>query len=328
MKKIIIAAAIFLATPVLANDTIAELGTGGLQFVRSEAIEMVREDLYISTKQIRVDYVFANRSSKDIEALVAFPMPPLEGNPFEAPAIPDPSSDNFLDFSVTIEGVSIRPNLEQRAIALGIDVSEKLRKLNIPLMPFGRGTAKALARLKPPVLDDLLASGIIINDVFDDGNGMKSHPEAIWKLNSTFWWRMVFPANKEIKVAHRYTPSVGASTTLAFYDYGYGKDQDALKLYREKYCMDEAFLRAVERHQKVLKDNMYENYISYILSTGSNWLGPIGSFNLSIDKGRTNNLVSFCGSNVRKTGPTVFEMTIKDFYPQGELDILLLQSSL
>jgi len=289
---------------------------------------MAREDLYISAQEIRVNYVFRNNSNKDVEALVAFPMPPLRGDPYEEPAIPDRSSGNFLDFSVTLEGVSIRPNLEQRAIAYGIDVTRKLRKLGVPLMPFAQETRKVLSELSPPILNDLRASGIIAEDVFDDGSGMKSHPEPIWQLNSTFWWRMVFPANRDIKVAHRYTPSVGASTGLAFYDYGYGREESVLRRYKEKYCMDAGFLRAVKRRQEVLKDNMYENNISYILTTGRNWSGPIGTFHLTVDKASTNNLVSFCGKNVRKTGPTTFEMTIKDFQPVGELDILLLQSSL
>ncbi|MFS9599004.1 DUF4424 family protein, partial [Klebsiella variicola] len=35
-------------------------------------------------------------------------------------------------------------------------------------------------------------------------------------------------------------------------------------------------------------------------------------------------LVSFCGTGVRKTGPTTFEMTAEDFVPERDIDILLL----
>ncbi len=41
----------------LANDTTAELKTGGLQYTRSEAVSMEEETLRISPEEVRVDYV-------------------------------------------------------------------------------------------------------------------------------------------------------------------------------------------------------------------------------------------------------------------------------
>ena len=37
--------------------------------------------------------------------------------------------------------------------------------------------------------------------------------------------------------------------------------------------------------------------------------------------------MSFCGDNVKKVGPTTFEMKAKDFYPERDIDILLLKPS-
>ena len=45
----------FPAAPGLANDTMAELKTGGLTFVRTPEVEMTREALFISPAEIRVD---------------------------------------------------------------------------------------------------------------------------------------------------------------------------------------------------------------------------------------------------------------------------------
>jgi hypothetical protein len=50
------------ALPALANDTTAELATGGLIFVTNENIEMSAEDLFISAKQVRVRYRFVNKA--------------------------------------------------------------------------------------------------------------------------------------------------------------------------------------------------------------------------------------------------------------------------
>ncbi len=75
------AVALLLVVPAAANDTMAVLKTGGLIFVRSDVVSMKSEDLFISRKEVRVDYVFANRSDKTVEGIVAFPMPEIEANP-------------------------------------------------------------------------------------------------------------------------------------------------------------------------------------------------------------------------------------------------------
>src|SRR6267142_1191511 len=62
----------------LANDTTAELATGGLIFVRNENVEMLSEDLAISAKEIGVRYRFFNKSDQDVTVLVAFPMPDIK----------------------------------------------------------------------------------------------------------------------------------------------------------------------------------------------------------------------------------------------------------
>ncbi|TIW41659.1 MAG: DUF4424 domain-containing protein, partial [Mesorhizobium sp.] len=138
MFRYVLTAALALsATPVFANDSIAELGTGGLILSRSDAVAMESEDLYISPEKVTVDYVFRNNTEKDVDAIVAFPMPDIEGDPNEMPAIPDGQSDNFLGFEVTFDGVAAKPQLEQKAFALGIDISADLKAQNVPLYPFG-----------------------------------------------------------------------------------------------------------------------------------------------------------------------------------------------
>ena len=74
---IALAAALALsAAPALANDSVAELGTGGLILSRSDAVAMQSEDLFISPEKVTVDYVFHNNTDKD--AIVAFPLPDAE----------------------------------------------------------------------------------------------------------------------------------------------------------------------------------------------------------------------------------------------------------
>jgi hypothetical protein len=69
---------------------------------------------------------------------------------------------------------------------------------------------------------------------------------------------------------------------------------------------------------------LIEQRISYILKTATNWSGPIKAFRLVVDKQYPDNLVSFCGQDVRKTGQTTFEMTRTNFTPTEDLSVLIL----
>lgn len=312
--------------PAMANDTTAELGTGGLILSRSDSISMESEDLYISRDKVTVDYVFRNGSDKDVDTIVAFPMPDIEGNPDRMVAIPNDPSDNFLGFEVSSDGAAIEPQLEQRAFAAGLEVGEDLKAREIPLYPFGEATSEALAKLPQDVADDWVRRGIITIEEYDDGSGWKTVRTPYWKLQSTYWWRASFPAGRQVHVSHRYKPSVGGTAGLTFY-YD-GKFQGEYAAYKQRYCMDESFQNAVRKaagQNANGEARMTESRIAYVLTTGGNWAaGSIGTFKLTIDKGDPKSLVSFCGANVKKIGPTTFEMTASDFYPERNIDILLL----
>ena len=146
--------AAFSATSAIANDTMAELKTGGLQFIQSGEVTMAEEHLSISPEIINVDYVFRNNADRDITTLIAFPLPDITGSPDMNIAIPDWESDNFLDFKATQEGTPIDVNLEQRAFALSLDVTADLKNAGIPLTPFGEKVSAALAKLDPEMAKD------------------------------------------------------------------------------------------------------------------------------------------------------------------------------
>lgn len=316
-----------ISAPAFANDTTAQLGAGGLIIGRSDQIAMESEDLFISTEKVTVDYVFRNNSDKDVETLVAFPMPDIEGSPYANVDIPVDASDNFLGFSVSIDGQEVKPELQHSAFAVGLDIGKELDANGVPYFPFGDATLKALEKLAPEVAADWQNRGLITLNEYDDGSGMKSVREPLWQLRSTYWWKASFPAGKPVKVAHSYKPSVGGTAGVSFYTDG--KFQGQYDDYKRKYCLDEGFERAVEKAAKNAGDGYppyTETWLSYVLTTGGNWaLGTIGKFKLTIDKGDPANIVSFCGAGVKKIGPTTFEMTATDFYPERDIEILILQ---
>ena len=113
LRPVGVAALLGLAAgPALANDSTAELGAGGVQLVRTDAIELLSEDLYISADQVRVTYHFHNKTGAPVTYLVAFPLPDIDMTVPEAEnlVIPDDANPNFVDFAVTVDGLS-RPKV-------------------------------------------------------------------------------------------------------------------------------------------------------------------------------------------------------------------------
>ncbi len=323
-------AAAALALPAAANDTMATLSTGGLVFINSTEIAMESEDLYVSMDEVRVTYRFRSSADEDREVLVAFPMPDIQGSGDFMVAVPSAGEDNIFGFSTTFEGEEVEAELHQYAFAAGIDQSNLLKRLGVPLVPFGQETVDRINALDEPAIAELLKLGLVIPMEYDSGQGWQTDYVPVWTLRSTYSWEAVFPAGEEVEVVHTYHPSVGGTVAVTFLAPAY-EGYDPATTYAEKYCTDEPFLNAVRRTLPNANEPygapFTESWISYVWSTGSNWSGPIGRFHLTIDKGRPENLVSFCwDGEVTKTSPTTFEMTAEDFYPpwDRELEVLIL----
>jgi hypothetical protein len=125
-------AAAIASAQVRANDTTAELATGGLVFTKSPDIEMRSEDLFISMKEIRVQYKFFNHSNKEVVTPVAFPMPDLPFGTGSDLAIPTNDPENILGFSTTVDNRPIAALVERKALLNGVDKTEVLRTLGAP----------------------------------------------------------------------------------------------------------------------------------------------------------------------------------------------------
>ena len=330
MKLFRVAALFLVATiPGLANDTTAVLTTGGLEFVVNDTVVMKSEELFISKEEIRVVYQFRNNAAEDQNVLVAFPMPDLLPNFLSPVAFPTGPDDNLFEFETLVNGKPVDATLHEYAFALGVDRTSLLKGLGLPLVSVSATADDAVNALSAEQQAELLHLGMLSIDEFDDGSGWKKHYYPAWIYRATYTWEAFFPAGETVTVEHRYKPSVGGTVGVSFLAEPY-EGYDPASEYKTKYCTDEAFIAAV---RKTLPNPdepwgapFFESWISYILTTGGNWGGgAIGQFRLVVDKGSPDNLISFCGEDVRKTGPTIFEMNKTDFWPEQELDILLLE---
>jgi hypothetical protein len=318
--------------PAMANDTTAQLGTGGLVFVTNEDIEMQSEDLSVSAEQVKVVYKFHNKSDQDQHILVAFPMPDIKGDGDFMVGIPTEDPENIFGFQTTFNGKPVDAVLHQYAFVNNIDYSQELKAMGIPLIPYGQQTLAALNALSDADKAKLFGEGLVVPMEYDADDGPKVDTTPMWTLRSAYSWEATFEAGKDADVVHTYKPSIGGTVVASFMpstdDSTYWEGQ--LATYQKKYCVDDDLIAAIKK-QGTTTDGyttypFTESWISYIWSTGNNWFGPIGKFSLTVDKGDEANLVSFCGDGVKKIGPTTFQMTTTDWSPpyEDELEVLLL----
>lgn len=323
MSRSLLAAALALSlisAPVVANDSTAAMGAGGLVLQRTDGISMLSEDLYVSAREVRVKYRFLNHTTEPIETIVAFPMPDIAAS-FEGDVGGDIDNDRVVPFITWVDDHAVRAQLEQKAVVGERDVSAELAALSIPLNPGREATLFALNSTADADLERLEAEGVVTIDRFthDDGRVARWINPA-WTLKTTWYWTQYFHPGREVVIEHLYAPAIGGTAGSLV-----GEDAipEAAADYAARYCIDDAFIAAAMRKRA---EGLYltETWVNYVLTTGANWSGPIGDFRMVVDKGSEDRLVSFCGEGVRKIGPTQFEVRHQNWTPTRDLEVLIL----
>jgi hypothetical protein len=341
LKKPILLLFWLLLTPVVsaANDGFGGLTATGLQFQQSASVRMVSEDLFLSSSQVRVAYVFRNDGPAEAQGEVIFPLPPisLAGLAESGFALTEESlhRENVVDFTATVNGKKIEVRTERIAIleppyderrqpaanydAPGEDVTALLKGYGIPLSLNVDEVAAVLTRLPPAARETLKAKGLA--DFFDG-----EPPLPAWSIIVRYHWPQTFAAGREIRIEHSYNPAPPGGIFV-----WPAQEKDADTYHREliqTYCIDAGTRKALAKrlhHQRTseMAGTGTAILLDYVLTTASTWHGPIGVFRLTIDKGMPSNILSLCIDGLRKTGPTTFAVEKKDFNPTRDLRLLI-----
>jgi hypothetical protein len=117
---VLVVAGLVPAGAARANDSAAGLDGGQLVLKQAETIRMAKEDLFLSMKEVRIRYEFRNTGTKDVETLVAFPLPPMPSKADVDEGVIDnvsydPSSDNPLGFACRVDGQAVTTRTERKA---------------------------------------------------------------------------------------------------------------------------------------------------------------------------------------------------------------------
>jgi len=308
-----------------ANDSAAELSVGGLNFTKSDDISMESEELTITPDLVTVRYTFRNNAANPVNLTVAFPLPDLDLAEAATYAIPTNDPVNFVGFETKVDGKPVKLNIVQRAVLGTKDIGATLRGLGVPLLPVGAQQMK-LTELPQPARDKLIDEGLLTQA----GTNDKGQPlfEPTWTVKTSAVRQQAFAPNRLVTVEHRYRPSVGLSQDTVLRKglrQNKGMERE-LERYRNEYCIQPAFLDALDKLGGGTEANtrkVQERRIAYRLKTGANWAGPIKDFRLVVDRQKAERLVSFCAPNMKPISPTAIEATAKDFTPDKDLKILI-----
>lgn len=316
------------ATPALANDGYAGLGAGGLEFGKSQTIEMRSEDLTLSRSRVAVDYLFHNAGKADEAVVIAFQLPPFAPGDVETgmalpQAIVEAQTMNYLDFSATVNGKPVKlqaevsyhlPNADEPYLwglealeKAGRDISDEMRALGAP-QSYNYETIMAWYQALPAKdRKKLLQAG-----AFRSG---EAGPAPNYLISLRYYWEQVFKAGQDLKIHHDYTPVLGGSVYYV---------DDRLTA---DYCIDAGTRKAMDRIAATAMAEGSNLYVlladlQYVLRTANTWKGPIGRFRMTLDKEDPKAVVSLCADGLKKTTPTTFVLEKTNYTPSEDIRVL------
>ncbi|KTD03673.1 DUF4424 family protein [Legionella feeleii] len=326
IRNIFLIPILLLSGMACANDSTAELASGGLVFTKNASIELQSEELFLSLKKVRIRYIFFNKSDKPIKALVAFPLPLIKSYRYDRlfAVLPVDDPANPVGFVTRVNNQPIKMSIHQKALVKNKDQTAILKKYKLPLSPEYSQTRKALLAIPKQQWPALESLGLIWLEEFDDGKGMRKEPQPSWDLKTTYTWEQIFPPRQAIIIEHEYQPVVGSSAGTSI-GTSYAIHEKWYKEFVAIYCISEHLQKSLTPKTKDSTPPYTEGRLAYILKTGANWAGPIQSFTLTIDKGDKKNLLSFCGKKeAKQISATQLQIKKKNFIPSQNLNILFL----
>jgi hypothetical protein len=362
--RTIITMCLFCFAVLCANDTKVTVAAGGIVIENQEPdIEMVSENLEISSDKIKVTYEFFNHGPTK-KITVGFPLPnspynmddmypyaswdeaqiayrflygELEfshGVRYGGYTLPLPlgrladeiNNAEIINFSVLVNGKNVKFQRHMRAHnPKGEDITDLLIKHRIPISSaYLRGFCEQPPTDYFPGLKETLKKLKLL-----DLEG-----RANWYLKTTYVWEQEFLANKITHVEHSYTPSSGSYPT-SFKDFD---DRKNIKINRnnsldlEGCTFDhqhyDAFLKQWRQHKEKDPNSEYTwmHEVRYILKTGANWRGPIKNFQLEIKPNSPGDLMILEGKYpMKRLSNGTFVIDLKDFKPTQDLRVCIIR---
>ncbi len=310
---------------VIANEMPIEGFPANGVVVRDERnIQIEREDLYIRSNRIEVSYTFRNVSDKDISSMVAFPIPLHQ---YRARGDMPWHIDYPIhsDFKIEVNGVPQNYEEYTRGLIKGKDYTDTLNRLNISIKDFNQSRwggpfDRKFYEQTEAVQKKLTDMGVV---EFEEPIEGEQYARPAWSVETTYFWRQVFPARSAVQVKLSYKPNRS---------YTQNPEQDKVTINRNKsinprtadlseiLCLNDE----LKKWEKKRKTRMFTSVVDYTLTTANHWKKPIKEFHLIIEadtRRAHNERVSTCfeHAQLKKITDYRYEATINNFEPKDEI---------
>jgi hypothetical protein len=274
------------AAPGGRAPALAPLGVGPLLIASSADLDVEKVDIDVSRDAVVASYSLKNKGSAPLDLAASFAITGLaayadDGEPWNLPAA---TPENPIGLSVAADGAPVSTRVDVKAYALGVDRRGEITAAGLPLLPFGPGTAQALASVAPKTLAALSSAGIV-------SPRDPEHPErptvADWTLSVVHSWRQPLPAGKTTTLTVRYSPL----RAEARYRHADALDLEDLK---DEACLTAPQLAAAQDELKGPASAVAVTEIALVNEPPVRWFdSPAAS--VSVTKPSPKTIVSFCG---------------------------------
>lgn len=307
-----IAATTTLAASPGSYEPTTELPNAPLSFAVNGAASIDREDLVIGIDKVRLTYLLRNLTPGEHTLPMAFALPDIDTLELDGAAVALPAYDsqnptNFLGFWTMIDGAAVAPDVNARALLLGvIDVTAAVADASLPIYPLAPDMTDRIAQMKPEVRADYVKRGIL--------NGMTDPPSPAWTLRTGFHWSVTLPADRAVTIQHGYRPVLGSDIWSA---------EIAADL-TERYCLPGELVDRLNG-RLVAGDPPVVYWMTYEPGLKSHMRGKSAAFNLTIEKPGEKGDVSTCFRNLKKTSPTALEWSATDHMQSDDIHVLFVE---
>jgi hypothetical protein len=291
------------------DEASVEIGAGGLSFAANSSIRIEQQDVLVTPDKVAITYTLRNDADTPQSIFMSFQLPDLDANAVTDGeiAITPGEPANFVQFATTVDGQPVVPRTEQRAMALGLDVTGGLDAAGLKPFPFAKGLAARLEALGAAQRTDLLERGIVKED------GAALAPA--WSLKSVAYWRQTFAAGQTITIMHSYRPVSGTSSF----------SEGALEAARRRSCLTRAQEDAIAKLKAAAAVAPTLASITYAATPGADALGPVRRFRLIVETGDPATVVASCREGLKRTGPLQLEWTASDYAPEEDFQLLFVR---
>lgn len=271
------------AGPASARTPTVGYSNEGLKLLMPANIRVAEQFIHVTVDRIRIHYTFENPTTQPIEARVAFPFPHMD-------LLPGVPVSEVSDFRLSVAGKRQGTRTETVYWLQGQEYRDRTQ------------------------VDQRLAE--------EKRRRGKSAADVGASLQRSEVWDQVFPPGERLSVDITYRPSLSSEK-------GWSQDTYRHPRMRQRFCVDSDTTSTLDRS---LRPSPYipvgffqgpeVHWLSFTLVTGNNWVGPIGLFHLTVEKPNPQAILSYCMRGMRKTSPTRFEMTQKNYRPDRDLDVI------